>query len=364
MAAWSAQSRHVTCIEVVGKARNITSMKTIRWGIIGLGRFGTIHAETLQSLPGSELVAVCNHDEASLRQAAIRFPGTAAIRHYADVVNSSDIDVVSITTHWQQHYEIAEAALEAGKHVFLEKPMAATGAQCRRLLEAAGGSAGYLMVGHICRFDPRVTLAQQAIAEGRIGRIVSMHAKRNLPKAPGNIRLDKISPLMGDGIHDGDLMMWFMGRAPSRVYARNVRSNNFTYPDLGWAMLEFDDAAVGIIETNWCLPETVPTVIDATLEVVGTDGTLTIDCSNTGFTLVDANGPKMSDTVYWPQQHGQRVGALATELAYFASCVRESTAPTVITPYEAARAVIVMEAAEESAIVGQPVNLSKCDASA
>ena len=141
--------------------------------------------KTLQSLPGSELVAVCNHDEASLRQAAIRFPGTAAIRHYADVVNSSDIDVVSITTHWQQHYEIAEAALEAGKHVFLEKPMAATGAQCRRLLEAAGGSAGYLMVGHICRFDPRVTLAQQAIAEGRIGRIVSMHAKRNLPKAPG-----------------------------------------------------------------------------------------------------------------------------------------------------------------------------------
>jgi UDP-N-acetylglucosamine 3-dehydrogenase len=334
-------------------------MKTIRWGIIGLGRFGTIHAETLQSLPGSELVTICNHDDVRLQQAAVRFPNAAAVRSYADVVYAADIDVVSVTTHWQQHYEIAEAALKAGKHVFLEKPMAANGEQCRRLLEVASDSSGYLMVGHICRFDPRVTLAQQAIVEGRIGRIVSMHAKRNLPKAPGSIRLDKISPLMGDGIHDADLMMWFMGRAPSRVYARNVRANNFTFPDLGWAMLEFDDAAVGVIETNWCLPETVPTVIDARLEVVGTHGVLTIDCSQTGFTLVDASGPKMGDTVYWPRQHGQRVGALATELAYFADCVRQSNAPSVITAAEAARAVIVMEAAEESAVTGQPVDLSK-----
>ncbi|MDG1897437.1 MAG: Gfo/Idh/MocA family oxidoreductase [Fuerstiella sp.] len=338
-------------------------MNIIRWGIIGLGRFGTIHAETLQSVPGSELSVICNHNDHRLRQAAAHFPDAAAVGHYTDVLNSKDVDVISITTHWQQHYEIAVAALKAGKHVFLEKPMAATGDQCRRLLEVAGASPGYLMVGHICRFDPRVTLAQQAIVEGRIGRIVSMHAKRNLPKAPGDIRLDKISPLMGDGIHDADLMMWFMGRAPSRVYARNVRSNNFKYPDLGWAMLEFDDAAVGVIETNWCLPETVPTVIDARLEVVGTDGTLTIDCSQTGFTLVDASGPRMSDTVYWPQQHGQRVGALATELAYFADCVRQLTAPTVITVAEAARAVSVMEAAEESANIGRPVELSKETAS-
>ena len=354
----SAQPIRVTCIEAWEKDSNITSMKTIRWGIIGLGRFGTIHAETLQSLPGSELVAVCNHNEVRLQQAAASFPNAAAARHYSDVVHSAEIDVVSITTHWQQHYAIAEAALKAGKHVFLEKPMAATGEQCRQLLAVADDSPGYLMVGHICRFDPRVTLAREAIVQGRIGRIVSMYAKRNLPKAPGNSRLDKISPLMGDGIHDADLMMWFMGRTPSRVYARNVRSNDFTYPDLGWAMLEFDDNAVGVIETNWCLPETVPTVIDARLEIVGTDGALTIDCSHTGLTVVDANGPKMSDTVYWPHQHGQRIGALATELAYFASCVRQSTAPTVITPDEAARAVIVMEAAERSAATRQPVELS------
>ena len=360
----SAQSIHMTCIEADGKDSNITFMKTIRWGIIGLGRFGTTHAETLQSLPGSELVMICNHNEMRLQQAAERFPDAVAVQSYADVVRAADIDVVSVTTHWQQHYEIAEAALLVGKHVFLEKPMAATGKQCRRLLEVAASSPGYLMVGHICRFDPRVTLAQQAIVEGRIGRIVSMHAKRNLPRAPGNIRLDKISPLMGDGIHDADLMMWFMGRAPSRIYARNVRSNNFTYPDLGWAMLEFEDAAVGVVETNWCLPETVPTVIDARLEVVGTDGTLTIDCSQTGFTLIDASGPKMSDTVYWPQQHGQRVGALATELAYFAECVRQSTPPTVITAAEAARAVMVMESAEESAVTGQPVDFSEIVATA
>jgi UDP-N-acetylglucosamine 3-dehydrogenase len=333
-------------------------MKTIRWGIIGLGRFVAIHGEAIQSLSGCELVAICNRNPEKLKQAAERFPGTLAVTDYCEILGATEIDVVSITTHWQQHFEIAVAALKAGKHVFLEKPMAATGQECLRLTALADRSPGHLMVGHVCRFDPRASMAQAAIAQGRIGRIVSMHAKRNLPKAPGHIRLDKISPFMGDGIHDADLMMWFMQQLPTRVYARSVRVNDFAYPDLGWAMLEFGDRAVGVIETVWCLPENVPTVIDAQLEVIGTEGMLTVDCSNTGFRMVTADDNKMGDTVYWPEQHGRRVGALPQQLEYFATCIRDQTPPKVITPLEAANAVIVMEAAEESAKIGLPVEIS------
>ncbi len=336
-------------------------MRNIRWGVIGVARFGTIHARVIQALPGCELGAICNHNPSRLQEAAEVFPGVPAITDYRRLLEADDIDAVSITTHWQQHHQVAMDALASGKHVLLEKPMAATADQCRELVAAASGADGYFMVGHICRFDPRVSQAKLMIDEGRIGRIVSMHAKRNLPRAPGRIRLDKISPLLGDGIHDADMMMWFLGRPPSSIYARNVRVNQFKYPDLGWAMLNFNDDAVGVVETVWCLPESTSTVIDARMEIVGSEGALTIDCSNTGLTILSATGAKMHDTVFWPEQHGKTVGVLSYEIDYFAECIRSDRAPEVVTPAEAARAVIVMEAAERSALIGQPVSLDHDD---
>jgi len=330
----------------------------IRWGIIGIGRFGRLHARAVQSTYGLELAAICNRNCERLDEAHAAFPSAHTTAEYRELLADASIDAISITTHWQDHYEVASAALASGKHVLLEKPMAATSDECRQLVELAQSSPGKFMVAHICRFDPRVTLAKRAIDEGRVGRIVSMHAKRNLPQAKGSLRLDKTSPLMGDGIHDADLMMWFLGRAPTRVYGRNVRFNEFRYPDVGWAMLEFDDTAIGVVETNWGLPANTPTVIDATLQVVGTDGILTIDCSHTGLTILDSNGLKMQDTDYWPAQHGSLVGVLQNEIAYFANCIRQDTDPNVITPAEAARAVYVMEAAERSAVIAQPVVLS------
>ena len=331
-------------------------METVRWGVIGVGRFGTIHARVLSTLPGSRLAALSTRNEERLRSAAGEFGVPKTYADYRLLLDDPDVDAVSITTHWQEHHQVAMDALASGKHVLLEKPMAASVEQCRELLAQAERTSSFFMVGHICRFDPRVSLAKEAIDAGRIGRIVSMHARRNLPKAPGSLRLDKISPLIGDGIHDADLMMWFTQQSPTAIYGRNVRVDDFKYPDIGWAMLHFGDEAIGVIETVWRLPENTPTTIDARLEVIGTDGKLSIDCSNTGLTILDENGPKMADTVYWPIQHGRQVGALALELDYFADCIRKNTPPSVVTPIEAARALAAMEAAEQSAETRQPVH--------
>ena len=333
-------------------------MEQLRWGIIGIGRFGMVHARAVQSLAGSELVAICNRNRDRLAAAATQLGVDRAYTDYHELLDDGHVDVVSITTHWQQHFEVTQAALASGKHVLLEKPLAANGQQCLELLATAAGATGRFMVGHICRFDPRVTLAKEAVEQGRIGRIVSMHAKRNLPQAPGNIRLDKISPLMGDGVHDADLMMWLLGRPPTRVYGRQIHFGTMTYPEVGWALLEFDKEAIGVVETNWGLPENAPTVIDARLEVVGTEGMLTVDCANTGLRVLDKDGVKMVDTSYWPEQYGCLVGVLREELAYFANCIRQERNPTVVTPADAAQAVIVMEAAELSAVLGEPVDVS------
>ena len=198
----------------------MNTTKTIRWGIIGLGWFGEVHAQTLSTMPGIELAAVCTRRSERLAEVADRYHVPKRYTDYRDLLADPGIDVVGITTHVQDHRDVAIDALASGKHVFLEKPMAPTAADCDRILEAVRKAAGYFMVGHICRFDPRVALAKQAIEEGRIGKIVSMHARRNLSVKIGRMVLDSISALLGDGIHDGDLMLWFSRARPVSVYAR------------------------------------------------------------------------------------------------------------------------------------------------
>nr|HPM80740.1 Gfo/Idh/MocA family oxidoreductase [Candidatus Anammoximicrobium sp.] len=183
-----------------------TQQKNIRWGLIGLGWFGEVHAEVLASMPGIELAALCTRRPQRLAEIADRFQVAKRYTNYHDLLADPDIDVVGVTTHIYDHRDIAIDALRSGKHVFLEKPMAPTAADCDQILAAAKQAPGNFMVGHICRFDPRVALAKQVIDEGRIGKIVSMHARRNLSVKIGRMVLDSISALMGDGIHDGDLM--------------------------------------------------------------------------------------------------------------------------------------------------------------
>jgi predicted dehydrogenase len=267
------------------------------------------------------------------------------------------VDALSITTHVDDHRDIAVDALRSGKHVLLEKPMAATVEDCDRIVEAAADAEGIFMVGHICRFDPRAALAKQAIEEGRLGRIVSMHARRNLSKRIGRMVLDKISALLGDGIHDADLMLWFAQAKPVSVYAQEVHPGTCKYPDAAWAMMRLEDGAVGVIESIWHLPETTPYQIDARMEVIGTEGALYVNCGEAGLEIHDANGIQLPDTMYWPHMLGGRFGILRQELRYFADCVSQGRAPDRITPEESRAVVRLMAAAAQSSQSGQVVRL-------
>lgn len=327
--------------------------KPLRWGLIGLGWFGEVHAETLASMAGIELAAVCTRRPHRLAEIADRFQVAKRYTNYHDLLADPEIDVVSITTHIYDHRDIAIDALESGKHVFLEKPMAPTPADCDLILDAARKSPGFFMVGHICRFDPRVALAKQAIDEGKIGRIVSMHARRNLSKTIGRMVLDDISALMGDGIHDGDLMLWFSQAKPVNVYAQEIHPGTNKHPDGGWAMARLDSGAIAVIESIWHLPESTPYQIDARMEVIGTEGVIYINCGEAGLEIHDSAGNRMPDTLYWPNVFGQRFGILQAELRYFADCVVKGRRPDRITPEESRAAVALLAAAAESSKTGQ-----------
>ena len=332
-------------------------MSTIKYGVIGLGWFGQKHCEALAAIPGVELHSLCTRTESRLAELADTFQVKETFTDYHEMLADPQLDAVSIVTMWDQHAEPTVAALEAGKHVFLEKPMASTVEDCERIVATTKNAAGYFMVGHICRFNPRYAAARDAIAEGRIGRIISMYARRNIPSTVTEDLLNKIGPIIGDGVHDTDLMLWFSGDQITSAYAQTVQYRDKPHPDLGWTMYRFAGGATGVLENVWCLPANTAFQIDERMEIIGTEGSIHIHETHPNFSICDSEGWHSPDTTYWPSLHGERAGALRDELSYFAKCLQTQTPPDVITAEEAMAAVRACLAAEESAATGQIVSL-------
>ena len=119
------------------------ALDRLRIGVIGLGWFGEIHCEAIIGMPNLELAALCTRTERRLGELATKFGVQKTFTDYRDMLADPEIDAVSIVTMWDQHTEPTIAALEAGKHVFLEKPMASTVADCRDDHRRGGGGEGH-----------------------------------------------------------------------------------------------------------------------------------------------------------------------------------------------------------------------------
>ena len=332
-------------------------MDRVRIGVIGLGWFGEIHCEAIAGIPGFELAALCTRRPDRLREMGEKFGVAARFIDYREMLEKADLDAVSVVTMWDQHAAPTLAALAAGVHVFLEKPMASTLEDCRAICEAAEAAKGHLMVGHICRFNPRFAAARREIAAGGIGRILSMSSRRNIPAAWTPEILNKIGPIIGDIIHDTDLMLWFTGAKIVSAYAQTTDLRGLKHPDIGQVMYRFDNGATAILESVWCMPEKTPFDIDERMSVIGSEGFVHIEDTFPNFGLCTKDGFRSPDTTYWPQLHGRLSGALREELSHFAECCRTGEAPAIITPRESMAAVEAALAAEESAATGQVVHL-------
>ena len=332
-------------------------MNRLRIGVIGLGWFGEVHCDAISAVPSLELAGLCTRTESRLAELAGKYGVKNACTDYHELLADPEIDAVSVVTMWDQHTEPTLAALEAGKHVFLEKPMAHTVADCRRICDAAAKAPGYLMVGHICRFNPRYATARQQIAEGNIGKVLCLSSRRNIPAAWTPEILGKIGPIIGDAIHDTDLMLWFTGARVVSAYAQTVDLRGLKYPDIGQTMYRFDNGATATLETVWCMPEKTPFDIDERMSVIGSEGLIHIQDTFPNIGICTKDGFRSPDTTYWPNLHGSTAGALREEFSYFAACCLKGEPPSIITPEESLAAVEAALAAEESAASGDVVRL-------
>lgn len=332
-------------------------MSKVKFGVIGLGWFGEKHCEAMEAVSDIELHALCTRTPKRLKEVAKRFGIKKVFTDYNEMLADPELQAVSITTMWDQHAAPAIAALKAGKHVFCEKPLASTVADCKKIVAAANAAPGFFMVGHICRFNPRYALAKREIDAGKIGKVVAMYARRNLPGWITDEILNKIGPIIGDGVHDTDLMLWFSGAKIISAYAQTVDVRGRKFPDIGHTMYRFDSGASALLEDCWRLPDKSAMQIDERFEIIGTEGSIQINDTFPPFAICDAEGFRFPDTTYWPTIQDRLSGALPGELEYFARCILKGEKPTAITAEESMAAVAACLAAEKSAATGKIVRL-------
>jgi UDP-N-acetylglucosamine 3-dehydrogenase len=272
------------------------------------------------------------------------------------LAEEKNLQAVCICTPDPLHREPCVAAAQAGKHIFVEKPLADKVKDGEEIVKAARNAGVKLMVGHILRFDPRYTGAYQAVMDGRIGEPIHAFVRRNNILASGRRLQGRTSVLYFLGIHDTDFLLWCLGRLPHTVYAAATRK---LLADLGvddtiFVLMHFEGGVIACLEASWVLPNASLSSLDARVEIVGTRGAVYVDIHGQGLTVIDENRLDRPDTMYGPVMHGQVSGAVKEEMAHFVDCILEGREP-LITGEMGLDAVRVVAAAHRSLETGKPV---------
>jgi predicted dehydrogenase len=222
----------------------------IRIGLIGFGYWGPNYARVVGELPDTELVVTCDRSEEALALARTRSPQTRTTTDAAEVFAADDVDAVIVATPTTTHYELGMGALQGGKHLLCEKPLAGSVAECDELIAAAARSERILFVGHTFLFNGAVRRMRELIDDGSIGRLLYAHAVRT---GLGPIRQD-VNALWDLAPHDLSILFFLFGEEPTSVSATGRAFLRDDVEDVVFAQLRFESGAIGGIHVSWLDP--------------------------------------------------------------------------------------------------------------
>lgn len=337
-------------------------MEPIKVGVIGVGLYGMAHIDSYIALPGVDLVAIADVDEERLETVGREKGISHLFIDYNEMLETTDIQVASIATPDHLHSAPTLAALESGKHVFLEKPMALEVEEAERMAKAAKDGGLKLTVNFGRRSQLPSLLAKEAIDRGELGEPVYAYARVNNTLMVPNTMLswsgDTVLPhwLM---THEYDRIRWFFGSEARRVYAVSkagvLREMGIETEDVYHATVEFENEAIGVCETAWILPETAPFVAQCKAHFIFSEGWLNIDNSAPVLTIATQNRYSqpgfLAGTV-----HGELVGTVRDSIRHFIDCVREDR-PPLVSPHDGVEVTRIACTIVESAETGQPITL-------
>jgi len=223
---------------------------TVRVGVVGLGYWGPNLARNFAALPGCELAWLCDASEAARERVAPTFPGARLTAELDNLLADPALDAVALATPVPAHAELAERVLRAGKHCFVEKPLAQSVADAERVV-AAGEEAGrVLMVGHLLVFHPAVTRLKEIARSGELGDIHYIYSNRlNL----GKLRADE-NALWSLGAHDVSVVLHLAEEEPSEVEARGESYMRPGIEDVVFCFLRFPSGLAAHLHLSWLDP--------------------------------------------------------------------------------------------------------------
>jgi predicted dehydrogenase len=347
-------------ISLIGEAMNKVNI-----GIIGTGWCGGIRAEACAASPYVSELHIAEIKEERLKEVAQKTRPATATTDYRKLLENKNINSIIISaTPETTHYPMARESLLAGKHVFLEKPIALELSEADELISLAREKSLLFTIGYSQRFNPKFAYVKRSIEDGTVGQpvsaLVSRHITRNLGnKIGGRI---KLSPAAMEATHDIDFILWcFAPRKPIRVYAQQVNKimrPTHNVPDCVWIVVTLDDGCVFTIGAGWVLPPAYPNFSSTWIEMVGTEGAIMVDDTHRDVSL---NTMKRGIEFPISTMPGEKVahvyaGPMEAETIHFLECVAMGRQP-LVTAEHARMVMQVYQAADISAEEGRPVDI-------
>ncbi len=227
--------------------------RIVKVGVVGCGYWGPNLVRNLRQAPDCQLKVVCDASESRLAHMHRLYPEVAVTRRYEDLVQDPELDAVVIATPVRFHYEMAKAALSLGKHVFIEKPIARTGAEAQELVDLAHKQGLILMVGHTFLFSPAVRRMKEIIEAGDIGQVQYIAARRlnlGLFQKDINVAWD-LAP------HDISILLYLLEESPLSVSCQGSSHVSRGIEDVTMMYLNFRKNRCAFIHNSWLDPKKV-----------------------------------------------------------------------------------------------------------
>jgi scyllo-inositol 2-dehydrogenase (NAD+) len=334
-----------------------------RMGVIGTGWIGRRRALTCAANPLVGELHLADSRREVVEEAAEATGAESWSTDHRQLLDRVDAVIISSAPE-TTHYPIARDALAAGRHTLLEKPMAFTLGEADDLLAGARSAGAKFAVGYTQRFNPRFAYVKECVAQGRLGRPVSVLVSRHLTRQLGEkiAGRGELGPVQMEGTHDIDLALWWMeGARPVRVYAQSVNGvmrPKYGLPDCTWTLVTNDDGTAITIGSNWNLPLEAPGFSSTVVEFVGTEGALFVDDSHRDILLSTVTGGLTRPLSTMPGEQVGHVyrGPMEAETLHFIDAVARDQ-PVLVTAEQARVVMEVTLAADLSAQQGRPVDL-------
>jgi predicted dehydrogenase len=320
----------------------------IRVGVVGLGYWGPNLARNFAAIDGCELTWLCDGSEQIRSKLADAFPGVRTSDEIEELLQDPELDAVVLATPVPTHAQLAVQVLEAGKHCFVEKPLATTVADAQLAVDAAERAGRLLMVGHLLEYHPAVTRLKELLGADELGSLYYVYGNRvNL----GKLRAEE-NALWSLGAHDVSVVLHLIGEEPVECSAHGESYVRGGVQDVVFCYLRFPSGQVAHLHLSWLDPhkERRITVVGskrmATFDDMRTEGKLTVydkgfdqDANSWGEYITRAGesfSPRLANAE-----------PLRLECEHFVDCIREGSTPRS-DGYSGLRVVRVLEALQRS----------------